>query len=648
MNLSRHLTLYRQLFAVITLLLLAVLGRMFWISMDNTRAYLNDQMRTQTSNAVDALGLSLQPALLNKDMAMTETLINAAFDHGYYRQMLLEDMQGKVLFKRVNSDPVKDVPAWFIDLLPLKAPEVSATLTSGWIQFGRLSIQAHPGRAYVNLWHSFRQILLLALWTFLVSIVAVLLLVRGILKPLRAIEAQALAIGQREFPINSIKPWTREFRHVVQAMNRMTEKVRDIIRSLTDHAEDLQRQARMDSLTGLPNRSGFMPALAAMLSSYESSSSGLFVLIKLDDFAAFNDRVGYQVADKLLQDIAGILSENIGSHNQALVGRIGGVEFALALPDIETTGIHAFCLALRKRLDTLQGEDRNACRIFFGATCYAADDSMSEILGRADTALTGARGNGTGYLVGNDRKREHGLINWQEVVGDVIRARRINLLGQPVRSCKDKTIYFEVLARIRDARDEAIPPASFMPMAERLGRMADVDAAVLHLAMQWLAGHEQELLAVNLSSATMQHAACGDWLSKQTADQSGVCKRLLVEISEHAAMLDGETTAAFIDKAHAIGIRVVMEKFGSGLASFHTLRRLKLDYIKLDGSYVRGLAHDAENRFFLHTLLDIAHGLDIRVIAEQVEDEADLQALVKMGIDALQGYYIGKPESLTG
>jgi len=646
MNLFRHLTLSRQLFAVISLLLLAVLGRMFWISVDNTRAYLDDQMRTQTSNAVDSLGISLQPALLAHDMAMTETLVNAAFDHGYYRQLLLEDMQGKALFKRVNSDPVKDVPQWFIGLLPLDAPEASATLTSGWMQFGRLSIQAHPGRAYVNLWTSFRQLLMLALWTFIASIVAVLLLVRGMLKPLRAIEAQALAISQREFPINNIVPWTREFRHVVQAMNRMSEKVGEIIHSLTDHADELQRQARMDSLTGLPNRSGFMPALAAMLGSYESNSSGLFVLIKLDDFADFNDRVGYRVADKLLQTIAGILSEHIGTHRDALVGRIGGVDFALVLPNMHSDDINRLCTSLRKRLDAVQGIGNSVCHIFFGATCYSADNTMSEILGRADTALTGARGNGLGFSVENDNKHEHGLINWQEMVDDVLLHRRINLLGQPIQSCDNQTLYFEVLARIRDDQGEYISPATFMPMAERLGRMLDVDACVLKLAIRWLSMHEQQQLAVNLSSSSLQHAAASSWLAEQLGQNHAACKRLLIEISEHSAMLDGEMTSAFIDNAHESGVRVVMERFGSGLASFHTLRRLKLDFIKLDGSYVRGLANDAENRFFLHNLLDIAHGLDIRVIAEQVEDDADREALEKMGIDALQGWHIGKPEPL--
>lgn len=641
------MTLSRQLFAVISILILIVLGRMFWISMENTRTYLNSQMQTQTSNALDALGLSLKPALADKDMAMMDTLANALFDHGYYRKLVLADMQGRTILERHNPDPVKDVPVWFSHLLPLEAPEASTTLTSGWMQYGKLSLMANPGHAYVNLWHSFQQLLVLALLTFLAAIIAVILLVRGMLKPLRAIEAQALAIGQREFPINHIKPWTREFRNVVLAMNRMTEKVRDIIQRLTDHAEELQRQQRMDSLTGLPNRNGFMPALAAMLSSYESSSSGLFILLKLDDFATFNDRVGYQVADTLLQGIAGMLSGQISSHNQALVGRIGGVDFALALPDIQSTHINTFCMSLRKRLDSLQGSGDDVCRIYFGATCYSADNCMSDILGRADTALTGARSNGLGFLIQNENKREGGMINWQDMVSEVLYHHRISLLGQPIQSCNNQsTLYFETLARIRDVQGNYLPPAIFMPMAERLGRMTDVDSIVLSLAANWLSAHEQGQLAINLSSSTLHQAAVGNWLAGQMAGKSALCKRLLIEISEHTAMLDGDITAAFIDKAHALGIRVVMEHFGSGLASFHTLRRLKLDFIKLDGSYVRGLAHDAENRFFLHTLLDIAHGLDIRVIAEQVEDEADLQALVKMGIDALQGYYIGKPEAL--
>jgi len=639
------MTLSRQLFAIITILILVVLGRMFWISMDNTRSYLTGQMQTQTANAVDALGLSLQAPLANRDIALMDTLVNAVFDHGYYKKLVLEDTHGKVLIKRVNPNPVKDVPEWFVHLLPIDAPTVSATLTSGWMQYGKLTLEAHPGHAYVNLWNSFHQLFVLALWTFLVGMIAVILLVRSILKPLTAIEAQAIAICEREFPLNTQRPWTREFRNVVEAMNRMTGKVRDMLDTLTSRAEDLQRQARVDKLTGLANREGFMPALGALLDQHGASSNGLFMLVKFDDFKAFNDHVGYQIADQLLKNVAAILSEQSKTHPEGLAGRIGGVDFALALPGQDAANGKALCTEIAGQLAALQGKDADACPMAVGATMFSSDDKPGEILSRADTSLSIARSEGGVYLQ-SEEARSLGNIDWQKVIDDVLGEQRISLLSQPLVTTDGKPLYREVLARMHDARGEAISPGSFMPMAERLGRIADVDRLVMEKSAAWLADHEDIQLGINISPGSLHDAAFRDWLTETFAENPAT-SRMLIEFTEHAALQDIKSTAAFIERVHGLGMRTVMERFGSALASFHSLRGLKLDYIKLDGSYVRGIAHDAQNRFFLNTLMDIAHGLDIRVIAEHVEDDPDLQCLTEIHIDAVQGYHIGKPEPLS-
>ncbi|MDQ6986871.1 MAG: EAL domain-containing protein [Mariprofundaceae bacterium] len=641
------MTLSRQLFTVITMIILIMLGRMFWISMENTRSYLSGQMQTQTSNAVDSLGIALRPHLAKKDIAMMDTLVNAVFDHGYYRSLLLTDMQGQVLIKRVNSDPVRDAPEWFIHLLPLDAPKITAVVTSGWMQYGKLTLEAHPGRAYANLWDSFRQLLMLAWWTFVIGIIAVLLLVRGMLKPLRAIEAQAIAICKREFPINDIRPWTREFRHVVEAMNRMTGKVRDMINTLTERAENLQRQARVDKLTGLANRNGFMSALAALLERHERSSSGLFLLIKLDDFAAYNDLVGYQLGDQLLKNVAVVLKNACAMHPQALSGRIGGVDFALLLPELDESTTSDMCLKIKSQLDALGDTDKAACRILLGATLFSGSDKPGDILTRADTSISATRTDSVLHLqrVGDIAKSN---IDWQQVIADVLTQKRIKLLSQPVRSidATPRTIYHEVLARIHDADGEPISPATFMPMAERLNRMVELDAMIMQMALEWLSAHPDEHLAVNLSSASLQHIAANGLTEMMVKQIKNIGPRLLVEVSEHAALQNDEITTAFIGQVHKTGVRVVMERFGSSLSSFHTLRQMHIDFLKLDGSYVRDIATLKENRFFLQTLLDIAHGLDIQVIAEQVENASDLECLQDMGIDAVQGYHIDKPKPL--
>jgi len=218
------MTLSRQLIIIIFSVFLLIFSGTLWITVDNTRSYLIQQLTTQTQDAADSLGLSLVPHLKNKDIAAVDTMINAVFDHGYYRELRLESISGKLLAQRENSSHIDGIPDWFISWLPLQTPRVKTVITTGWTQAGRLWLSAHPGYAYKKLWDTSIEVLWWSLAAFFLSLVAVITILRKILAPLKDVENQALSICNREFPIVETIPWTREFKRVVLAMNRMSHK----------------------------------------------------------------------------------------------------------------------------------------------------------------------------------------------------------------------------------------------------------------------------------------------------------------------------------------------------------------------------------------------------------------------------------------
>lgn len=223
------MTLLRQLILAILALLLLVFAGSVAISVANTRHYLDAQLQSHAQDAATSLGLSLSTSAAEDDRATMESMVDALFDSGYYRSIRIIDTGGAPLVERAQPVRFDDVPAWFVRLIPLNTPLGEAMLMSGWRQLGRVQVTSNPGYAYLELWRTTRgSVGLFAL----VAALAVALSVVGvniILRPLRATEAQAAAIADREFPVQEHLPRTRELRRVVEAMNHMSRKVRQML-----------------------------------------------------------------------------------------------------------------------------------------------------------------------------------------------------------------------------------------------------------------------------------------------------------------------------------------------------------------------------------------------------------------------------------
>ncbi|MDQ6968517.1 MAG: LapD/MoxY N-terminal periplasmic domain-containing protein, partial [Mariprofundaceae bacterium] len=188
------MTLSRQLITLILVTLTLVFAGSFWINLNNIRSYLIVQLSTQTQNAADSLGLSLVPHLKHKDVAAMDTMINAFFDSGYYKSLSLTTMAGKMLIERENTNQITGVPQWFINLLELKTSRVESIITTGWRQAGRLQLEANAGFAYQRLWQTAIDMLWYSLLAFAVALIAVVSVLKAILRPLAAVQKQAVAI----------------------------------------------------------------------------------------------------------------------------------------------------------------------------------------------------------------------------------------------------------------------------------------------------------------------------------------------------------------------------------------------------------------------------------------------------------------------
>lgn len=652
------MTLLRQLTVVIVTLFVLLFAGSFAISVHNTRVYLNVQLRTISQDTATSLGLTLSPHMAEKEMVIVESMVNAVFDSGYYREVVIRSIEGKPLLERIQPIRIDGVPQWFVDLFPLETPRGEALIMAGWQQAGTVTVAANPGHAYATLWSNSVE----AFWWFLgASIVTFglgMVALHYVLRPLRAVEQQARAICDREYPVQKKLPWTLELRSVVVAMNRMTSKVKEMFDEQAAAMERLRAESYRDSLTGLANRRYFEMHLRQLIESGEEFEAGALIFLELKDFKAFNERRGYQAGDELLREAGKVIEEACQGQKtlEYFAAHLAGANFAVILSnvtdrdalDVGERIVQALPrLQVRGLIDT--EEVGHA-----GIAMYSAQ-GVSQLLAEADMALRAAQTKGANAVHMHepksvDQATAFSATRWTEFLRKIIDTRSIVLHLQPVRDCVDREhlMQYEALLRIPGEDGKLISAGIFVPMAKRLGLIQEFDKLVVSEVLSRVANgrYGETPVAVNLFPSSVQDAGFVEWLSQSLRANPQASRLIAFEVTEYGALENLDALRLLAQRVGEFGAKTGLDHFGRGFSSFGYLSTLKIDYLKIDGGYIRGIAQSRDNRFFVESVTKIAHGLDLRVIAESVETEEEWGTLGTLRLDGVQGYGVGKPEDI--
>ncbi len=647
------MTLLRQLTIVIVILFALLFAGTTAISVHNTRGYLHVQLQTISQDTATSLGLSVSPHIAENDMVIVESMVSAVFDSGYYREVVIRSIEGKPIIERVQPVRIEGVPGWFVTMFPLETPRGEALIMGGFQQMGTVTVAANPGHAYATLWNNSLD----ALWLFLgVSIMTFglgMAALHFILRPLRAVEEQARAICDREYPVQHKLPWTLELRSVVLAMNRMTSKVKEMFGEQAATVERLRAESYRDALTGLANRRYFEMNLKQLIAT---GKHGALLMFELKDFKQYNEKRGYQSGDDLLRNtgefVEAICKSQPGLEYFAV--HLSGADFAVVMINVgeqEATELgNQLARALPRFKERGLVDDEEVGHI--GIALFSGQ-SYTELLSAADMALRAAQQEGPNTMhLADPGKTAESSVNtasrWGEMLRDALAHKRISLLLQPVKDAAEcvTLLHYESLMRLTDENGQVIPAVVYTPMAKRLGLATDFDRAIITEVLSRLVSrrYENTPVAVNLFPASLQNKAFVGWLCAELAKVPDAASRLLLEISEYGAIENIDALRDFINRMLQFGTRVGLDHFGRGFSSFGYLSTLKLDYIKVDGSFVRGIIDHKDNQFFIETIKQVAHGLDIKVYATSVETEAEMRLLLRLGLDGSQGYWVGRPE----
>jgi diguanylate cyclase (GGDEF)-like protein len=651
------MTLLRQLIIVIVILFTLLFAGSVVINVNHTRTYLNNQLRTISQDMATSLGMSLSPHIAKGEMTIAESMINAVSDSGYYREVVLTDVNGKMLIERTQQISTEGVPAWFVDLIPLETPAGEAQIMAGWVQAGNVRIAANPGYAYATLWGNSVD----AFWWFLGASAVVLLLgvvaLRFILRPLRAVEAQAKAICDREYPIQDRIPWTIELRSVVTAMNLMSTKVRDMFKDQSDAMERLRAGTYVDTLTGLANRQYLDMQLKQMTKSRNTSSTNALMFLELADFKAFNERNGHQAGDKLLKGCAELIGEVCREvpNLDYFAARPSGANFAIVVQDTVEAGALALAEKLGAALSRLKERGfTDTDRIGHIGVAIHRGQPAGQLLSEADMALRAAQVAGPNAVHMSDTKAgdefaSYSASRWMSVLRDVLAECRIVLHRQPCVSCVDesKVLQYETLLRVFGEDGKLIPANVIIPMAKHLHLTQEFDKHIVTDALARLERAENKdiVVAVNLFPMSIQDGGFVAWLTDKLRSHAGVANRIAFEVMEHGVTDHLDALRGWVERMADCGAKTGLDQVGKGFKSFSYLSTLKIDYIKIDGSFARGIQENRDNQFFVDSLVKYAHGLDIQVIAESVETREEWDMLASLRIDGVKGYGVARPSN---
>ena len=427
-------------------------------------------------------------------------------------------------------------------------------------------------------------------------------------------------------------------------------------------ARQMSYQASHDALTGLVNRAEFERRLDAALKSARGEELGHVVCyLDLDRFKAVNDSSGHLAGDNLLREIAALLKEKV--RDSDTVARLGGDEFALLLVGCPLDKARQIADDVCDSVGDYRfvwHDQIFDIGVSIGLVEIASDSGTAEnVLGAADSACYVAKQQGRGrvhvYSARDEvMARQRGEIQWLQRLQQALKEDRFELFVQPIISVAGRVHAgpaFEVLLRMQDESGASISPAQFLSTAERYQLMSHIDRWVLQATLTALASGSLRLpddrcCSINLSGQTLGDEDFLEFVV-DALDHTGIEPgKLCFEVPESAVVSNLDHAQRFIDVLHGLGCRFALDNFGSGIGSFSNLKTLSVDYLKIDGAYIRDIEQDSVNRAMVTAMIKLARTLDFQVIAEQVEDQASFEAVRQMGVDFAQGYVIERPHPL--
>ena len=487
---------------------------------------------------------------------------------------------------------------------------------------------------------------LITLCGVLVSVIGSVFTARSVTRPIAALTRFSRRIGQGNYAEPLVVTHNDEIGELASSFNQMQEGIADRERRITE-------LAYMDGLTGLPNRALFSDRLQQAIGVALRVGHPLSVMMMdLDRFKYVNDTLGHPIGDLLLCEVAKRLQASLHRASDT-VARLGGDEFAVLLPTDDIEAAKIIAARILKALEEptmIEGQlvDIGASIGIVAFPLNGAD--MNVLLRRADIAMYTAKRTNTGFAL-YDERHDHNSAERLSLMGELRQAvehDQLTLYYQPKVDLATHTVrYVEALIRWDHPTRGFVAPDQFIPFAEQTGYIKTISRWVadkaIHQCAIWREQGIELAVSVNVSARELIQSTLPEMFQSLLLKYDVPAEWIWVEITESAILDDPDHAIETLDRLRALGIRISIDDFGTGYSSLSYLKRMPVDELKIDKSFVMGMANDKDDETIVRSTIDLGHNMGLKVVAEGVETEEMLEQLKGMRCDLVQGYHLSRP-----
>lgn len=473
----------------------------------------------------------------------------------------------------------------------------------------------------------------------------VTILTKSALRPINDVIRKLNDMGGHNFTSPDASTSAKDFESLSITVNNLAATLASKFDDLTRQAELFKKEASKDALTGLSNRGAFERHMRALLNENATSQEKELIVVRLAQLANINTKLGMVPGDNYVKAITNILMEETKNNSSIrFVFRLSGGDFALISEpmekptrDLVLTNISTQCASVTPLRDGTKAT-------WIGVTRFTGSMTMQQVMESVDSALIASMKTQSGWQLASDIAHVHSNSQWRERLNHIVSQQYADIMIQPVMDIeKNMPAYYETSGRFKDKKtNDVIPMSQLIPASERLDLIPEVDKLVTNIVFKKMEVTSQQV-AINLSITSIANREFREWLVKELTQRENLCSKLFFEIEDAALIQQREYTELLCRHLMGLGCRITIEHFGDNFASLSGLRVIQPQFVKLSGRLTQGIHTNKDNQLFVSSLISIAKNLNIKVIAEMVETEAESIALTKLGVEHQQGYYFAKP-----
>ncbi len=626
-----RVTLFRQINAVFSIILLLVLATVLGIGFIDSRHYIQYELFSKAQDTATSLSLMMSKA--GGDVRSMSIMADAVMKSGRVKKIVLQDPYGNTIFSKVRETKT-DVPEWFVRIADLTDDTAVAEVFDKWKPVGVLSVQADNSDALDYLYAFFKKIMIIFIVGGALGALFIYILLRLILEPLKMVIKQAEGVLHNRFILQDEMPSTVELKHVTMAMNQMVSRIKKGYETLSSVMAKNRELEYIDPLTKVGNRRFFIIKYNEYSSAEDNRAWGVILAIRLADVQEANRIIGFDKVDRIYKKVAKILLQNIADIDDAACFRVSGTEFVILLPSMDTE--HAASLA-RIIVDEIRGmiddEYPDVSKSLFADAAIAAyerGEPIGQVLSSVDLALNEALyKNGDAVVVA---KRESALpmskVAWRQLLEESMREHRMEPVWEDVHALNRHKLFATITFDIITPKGERIPYGTYISMLLLL----DLFPKYIEYTLDYIDSVpilQNNKIAVEYPLTCLASPRLFEKLKEKIGQLGKRGVELIIEIPESdLAKIDGSALRQILDELQKEKLSFAISRFDADSDTVELLKVAKPEYVKM---YVGQFTDMSDS--FRDSLTPILKTFGVKLLLHGIDEDHDIHQLARQGAD---------------